>query len=786
MTSNGENVEVDPRPAIGYDDPVKSPQTTEARVIELFAGVGGFRVGLERSGWQTEWANQWEPSTKSQPAFDCYVQHFGPDGAVCEDIHEVMNEAEAGRRAIPDHELLVGGFPCFAAGTMVLTASGHKPIEGVREGELVLTHRGRWRKVTSLMSREAEGTIRLRGQGFPDITTTPEHPFWGRDRSHVWDNSMRRYVRDFTAATWIPARSVARGTFLSQVYPRHHVEPPVPTDHPEDFYWIVGRYLADGWRVVANGKGRVIICASHREAAEVEERIRRIFPCTPSAERTVVKFHITRTELYDWLEDLGSGAAGKRIPGWLYAISTTQAAALLDGYATGDGSPWQGGWRATTVSRALALGIALLAQKAHGVVASIHEQPVPETKVIEGRVVKQQCQYGIVVPPRNRSAFVEDGFGWKLVRLVEPGGPERVFNLSVDEDESYTADGCVVHNCQDYSVAKTLNQSAGIVGKKGVLWWEIYRLLMMKRPRYLFLENVDRLLKSPTKQRGRDFGVMLAALANLGYEVEWRVVNAADYGFPQKRRRVLLVGRHVGNLTQDPNDVLYRGPLARALPVIEGPTMSEQPSFTLDGNPAEVSESFGATKGVSPFRNAGYMSQRRVWTLDLEPAFEGDELTLRDILEPIDDVPEPYFVPADQLPRWRYLKGAKREQRFHKGSNTPYFYVEGPIPYPDRTDWPARTILTAEGGRTPSRFKHLIQVEDGRYRRLTPRELERLNGFPDDWTATGMADGRRAFMMGNALVVGLIERVGAELMRDLRTSSEPVAIPIEVTESVAS
>ena len=194
--------------------------------------------------------------------------------------------------------------------------------------------------------------------------------------------------------------------------------------------------------------------------------------------------------------------------------------------------------------------------------------------------------------------------------------------------------------------------------------------------------------------------------------------------------------------------------------------LSSSATFTLEGTPADVSETFGATKGVSPFRNAGYMSQRRVWTLDLTPAWEGEYTTLGDILEPAAQVPEDFFITEDDLPRWEYLKGAKREQRFHKGSGTPYFYVEGPIPYPDRTDWPARTILTGEGGRTPSRFKHMIQVEDGRYRRLTSRELERLNGFDDDWTDTGMPEGRRAFMMGNALVVGLIERVGAELMRD--------------------
>ena len=178
-------------------------------------------------------------------------------------------------------------------------------------------------------------------------------------------------------------------------------------------------------------------------------------------------------------------------------------------------------------------------------------------------------------------------------------------------------------------MAKTLNQAVGIVGKKGVLWWEIHRLLTMKRPPYLFLENVDRLLKSPTSQRGRDFGVMLATLANLGYEVEWRVVNAADYGFPQKRRRVLIVGRLAGEQPRDPNEVIYRGTLARALPIEPGPTLSSSATFKIEGDAAEVSETFGATKGESPFRNAGYMSHRQVWTLDVDSAWEGPRQVAR-------------------------------------------------------------------------------------------------------------------------------------------------------------
>lgn len=421
------------------------------RVVELFAGVGGFRIALERSGWRVAWSNQWEPATRAQHASDCYVRHFGADGHVCEDIHVVMDEAEAGLRALPDHELLVGGFPC-----------------------------------------------------------------------------------------------------------------------------------------------------------------------------------------------------------------------------------------------------------------------------------------------------------------------------------------------QDYSVARTLNQALGLEGRKGVLWWEIHRLLTMKRPPFIFLENVDRLLKSPASQRGRDFAVMAATLGNLGYEIEWRVVNAADYGFPQKRRRLLIVGRLAGETPRPPEEVLYGGVLARALPAA-GPLMSKAwESFAITGSPADLTETFGSRQGGTPFRSAGYMSHRHVWTVDVVPTYDGPRATLADILEPAADIPDHFFIPEARLDTWRYLKGSKREHRIHKATGTPYFYVEGPIPFPDRTDWPSRTILTGEGGATPSRFKHIIQADDGRFRRLTPRELERLNGFPDDWTDTGMPEGRRAFMMGNALVVGSVERVSRELQKELRTPSRQVAIPVQIAETIAS
>lgn len=342
--------------------------------------------------------------------------------------------------------------------------------------------------------------------------------------------------------------------------------------------------------------------------------------------------------------------------------------------------------------------------------------------------------------------------------------------------------------CQDYSVAKPLNQAHGLQGRKGVLWWEIHRLLEAKRPKFVLLENVDRLLKSPGRQRGRDFAIILATMSDLGYLVEWRVVNAADYGFPQRRRRVFLVGRRVEDSFASEGfagfDWIVRsGVLPRALPCTAPNGSPSHPAdLTIGGEPHEVSAQFGLDRRASDFVNAGVMLRRDVWTRAVAPNHTGPVQMLADVLVPDSDVPPSFFIPEDKLGAidapapgtWRYLKAAKREERLHKGSGMPYIYTEGALPFPDPIDRPAtaRTILTGEGGSAPSRFKHVVQTGDGRYRRLTPTELERLNGFPEGWTE-GMSDVRRAFCMGNALVVGVVQRIGAVLAQDLAALREP-------------
>lgn len=324
--------------------------------------------------------------------------------------------------------------------------------------------------------------------------------------------------------------------------------------------------------------------------------------------------------------------------------------------------------------------------------------------------------------------------------------------------------------CQDYSVARTLSAARGLEGKKGVLWWSIYNILKTKgdkAPQYLMLENVDRLLKSPATQRGRDFAIILSTLNELGYVVEWRVINAAEYGLPQRRRRTFILGYKKGSpihskflVSDSPEEWLKKhGLAARAFPADIESNIHVHP---IDPDPVVISNDREKyTPSRSPFATAGIAFDYTVHTAKVSPKYKGPSMTLGDIILDDEYVPDEFYISSDELKRWEYLKGPKNEPR--KGANGfEFFYTEGGMVFPDPLDRPSRTIITGEGGKTPSRFKHVVKSKKG-LRRLTPVELERLCMFPDDHTA-GHADARRAFFMGNALVVGVIDRLGKSLI----------------------
>ena len=325
--------------------------------------------------------------------------------------------------------------------------------------------------------------------------------------------------------------------------------------------------------------------------------------------------------------------------------------------------------------------------------------------------------------------------------------------------------------CQDYSVATTLKNAKGLIGKKGVLWWSIHRILSEKqnRPKYLLLENVDRLLKSPASQRGRDFAIMLRSISDLGYAVEWRVINAADYGMPQRRRRVFFIGYHKDtNAYKELSKekpltwILRNGTLAKAFPV--SPTnLPAVNNFQLSGSVIELSNNFGKGAKVSDFENTGMMIDGNVYTLKTFPEYDGNRTILKDVLVN-GIISAEFFVDESQIDKWKQQKGGKSIERLSSNGFV-YRYSEGGMNFPDDIEKPSRTIITGEGGKTPSRFKHVIKdPRSGQLRRLTPLELERLNMFPDNFTEIdGMSSNKRAFFMGNALVVGVVEKIGNAL-----------------------
>lgn len=308
--------------------------------------------------------------------------------------------------------------------------------------------------------------------------------------------------------------------------------------------------------------------------------------------------------------------------------------------------------------------------------------------------------------------------------------------------------------CQDYSVAHTLASSKGIEGKKGVLWWQIRDTIIEKNPPFCLLENVDRLLKSPAKQRGRDFGVILACFAELGYSVEWRVINAALYGAAQRRRRTFIFayrndtthGKRCADFSAE-EIISSEGLMPQAFPVSEVYPIR---STTISKDIVDVSDNFAFL-----FSAAGYMHDWNVYSADVAE-IEEKPICLGEILQK--NVDERFYITTDKMAKWTFLKGAKKIPRVSSNGHE-YVFSEGPVAFPDPWDRPGRTMLTSES--TLNRSTHVVSDPGtGRLRLLTPIETERLQGFDDDWTNSGMPDRMRYFCMGNALVVPMISRMG--------------------------
>ena len=752
----------------------------EKKTVELFAGVGGFRLGLERlgSGWETVWFSQWEPGKKNQWAHDCYERHFGK----CADIEG--NTERTGqdialmpKGMIPDHTLLVGGFPCFPEGALVLTVRGFVPIEEVKVGDLVLTHRGRWREVLETGARRAD-TVILRGQGTAGIECTPNHPFLTRAERkdvHPADGANGVPVLE-DEEKWTGAED-CEGLFWANIYGIESLDiPPVceaegrtaedPSARPE-FWYFVGRWLKDGY--ISGGKTRgkesVFLFCPHGGMEELRRHLGKSgLSFSPYRDNTGYRIHIRHpSDLGAWLErHFGRNAEDRTVPAWMFGAPEHIRTNFLKGYLEShmyrirdeDMPPRR--IRMSGMSAKTSAGMKiLLEQRGYAVSVAI---PSARPARLGSAVPRAEEPYRIEAEKDSPETVREKGLAWgRIERAEEERKGVTVYRLTVDEDHSYTVDGIAVKNCQDYSVAHTLASSKGIEGKKGVLWWQIRDILSAKRPAFCLFENVDRLLKSPAKQRGRDFGIILACLADLGYSAEWRVVNAAQYGAAQRRRRTFIFAYRNDTAygaaadMKDAETVLSSdGLMAKAFPVTSVGDIGET---VLPDDIVEVSDRFAFA-----FEKAGYMHRRKIYTAGVTEETV-PPVPLGEILEK--NVDEKYYIPEEKLPKWEYLKGSKKIDRVSKDGYA-YTFAEGPVAFPDPPDRPGRTMLTSES--TLNRSTHAVaDPGTGRLRTLTPVEAERLQGFDDNWTDSGMPERMRYFCMGNALVVPMITRMGKVL-----------------------
>ena len=434
-----------------------------------------------------------------------------------------------GLRSIRDYLCIAGGFPCFAAGTLVLTERGYIPIEEIAVGDIVLTHRGRWQRVTSTMRRDGAEIWKIKGFGIPDTYTTSEHPYYCSE----WGGTERSFI---------PVSGLDVGKHCTAM-----VLPDVEcTDgHSAEWWWLAGRYLADGWRVARKGRknGRVVICCPESKLERLTEGIRAAgYSYTLVRERTACKCHITKGDLYADLAEFGKGAGGKHLTRRAYSLPEEKARALYEGYMSGDGRSDKEG--ATSISKPLVLDMCLIAQRIGKPIPAFYESRRSHGCIIEGRMCNQHDTYAFVVNGKNNSAFVDGRYAFRKIRAIRNTGVlATVYNISVEEDESYVANGAIVHNCQDISVA---GKGAGLDGARSGLWSEMFRIIGEIRPRYIFVENSPMLVV-----RGLDR--VLGDIAELGFSCRWGIVGADDSGAPHRRKRFWLWGESKAYTDTDSN-----------------------------------------------------------------------------------------------------------------------------------------------------------------------------------------------------------------------------------------
>ena len=674
---------------------------THLRALDLFAGMGGLGLAGQRAGLDIVYANE----------FDKYPA----------DLHDANFVRKVDRRSIvevpadevPPHDVMLGGFPCFAAGTPVLTARGMVPIEDVMKGDLVWTHEARWRAVTDTMVRESE-TVEFR----PGFYSTPEHRLWMREAEQVWDPELRRKRRHLHEPDWVRADE-SKGKFFAVPTTVSGIE----HDKPETLtWWQVGRWVADG-----HGGSSVFVSIGKGKLDDIE-----MFPGwydTDRSESTVkLRMPNSKSEA-TWLTDnFGSGAANKTIPAFVLSLPGSQRLGFLRGYWSGDGHDVRGGrgTASVSVSPALSIGIMVLASSLGYSSVSFYQR-TPDTTVIEGRTVNQRDYWRITAMDDDHGYTTTEGdFVWRRVRKnPAPGGVRTVYDLTVEEDHSFVAAGIVVHNCQAFSIT---GRRGGFEDERGKMFPEMLRIAAHHHTPLIVMENVKGLV---SHDKGRTLETILRWLREAGYSAAWQVMSSwAHAGIPQARERVFIVA----SLTNPVGQSIFPMPLGGL------PNPAETNTWRAFLDPAEeIPERYWYT----PESQMGRLFAETLAREDRVYRFMGRTGVWG--LHDNDKGLVPTLVASDGGGKVPSI--LDRVYKHHRADEL-------------RVHEMAPTMLAnmgTGGGKVPM----VLEQGEGvlRPRKLTERECARLQGFPDDYKMDVVSSTRQYRALGNSICVPLGEKV---------------------------
>jgi len=438
------------------------------------------------------------------------------------------------------------GFPCFTGETNVLTTEGYKQIKNINTSDRVVVDSGDYRVLST--SKVLKNTVFVESQGILKTETTINHPYYTRTSKKVWDNSKRKYDKVFSEPYWKNAGDLKKSDFIT--IPKVKDSQNYLYDLTDEELFVIGRYIADG-HTSKNYRGsegkpnnrqwHLILSIGEDKVPKIEAKIKNLHYTLHKHSKSVYRMIFSNKKLVEIVEkECGCGSINKTLSYNILSLPKDKLEIIVDGLMSGDGSFNGKIYRLTTISRNLAQGLCLAVYKIYGTCGKINFSKRPKTTIIENRIVNQHDTYTVGFNKeflKGANYHIINGKIWLPIKSVKNTSKKCfVYNMEVDKVHIYTANNALVHNCQDISVA---GKQRGVkVGTRSGLYYEGYRIIKAKLPKYSIIENVKNLTGNGFDET---FRFILSDLRALGYENYWAILNAKDFGVPQNRERVFIV-----------------------------------------------------------------------------------------------------------------------------------------------------------------------------------------------------------------------------------------------------